>query len=1068
MTPRNGSEQRLDRNLVLFEWILATFGVASLDELAAGMKSPDSEGYDSENASLFVHSLLSRARADVRLTNDMLLEYDANIVRHWQEVVRRREVDGRARHMKYFQYLGLLFSEIYLDRYFQDSALLLDELNAHLVTHNAARKPGQRTPEYRLENLNKLAFWSATGSGKTLMMHVNILQYRHYLQRAGRSAELNRVLVLTPNEGLSKQHKREFDLTQIPGLPADLFAKDGGSLFAGHSIEIIDIHKLSESGGEKTVAVDAFEGDNLVLVDEGHRGASGVDWKAKRDRLCAEGFSFEYSATFGQAIKASGKDPLFQEYARCILFDYSYRYFYRDGHGKDYRILNLHDDSDEECRELYLTACLLAFYEQQRLYDDLEEKLTPYLLERPLWVFVGSKVNAVATRAGRKVSDVVDVLLFLERFVSNRAASVARLKRLLGGRPGLLDSKGREIFGASFLYLAGLSTPADDLFDDVLRRLFNSAGSGRLHVVNLKGSDGEIALRIGSAADFGVINVGDADALANLCKEYEELVVEHQPFSGSLFHKLAETDSTVNVLIGSKKFIEGWDSYRVSTMGLLNVGRSEGSEIVQLFGRGVRLRGYESCLKRSTFVEGVGHPEGLKTLETLNVFGVRANYITDFRRYLEEEGVPASEDWQELAIPVESRLPKRALKVPALKAGTDFKRGVPEFALSSPFTALLQRPIEVDWYPRVQALASADASFGMVVQPGGGRVEQVLGKTQLDWVDWRRLYFDLLAHRRDRKYSNLLIEPHVLYEILTWSREPWYRLYAPRTLMEWQDFGGTVMRWQEIALALLKKYVDRFYALKKAEYERPNRIYRDLRSDDSNLPEQYKLKVLGTERELLTLVEGLRDMMSEPGIRTDLSLNGFDALFVGEHIYEPLLAGGESLKDVLQAQPTPLNTGELRFVRDLQKTMTQRPELVAGHEVYLLRNLSRGKGLAFSEANNFHPDFVLWLCSDECQYVTFVDPHGMAHAEGLTDPKVQLHRSIKKIESALTGGVPEVVLNSFIISVTPQRSIATQGSQAEFEANNVVFQDDPEYVAKILGRVLGGETGETALLAAED
>jgi hypothetical protein len=26
--------------------------------------------------------------------------------------------------------------------------------------------------------LNKLAYWSATGSGKTLLMHVNILQYK--------------------------------------------------------------------------------------------------------------------------------------------------------------------------------------------------------------------------------------------------------------------------------------------------------------------------------------------------------------------------------------------------------------------------------------------------------------------------------------------------------------------------------------------------------------------------------------------------------------------------------------------------------------------------------------------------------------------------------------------------------------------------------------------------------------------------------------------------------------------------------------------------------------------------
>ena len=47
--------------------------------------------------------------------------------------------------------------------------------------------------------------------------------------------------------------------------------------------------------------------------------------------------------------------------------------------------------------------------------------------------------------------------------------------------------------------------------------------------------------------------------------------------------------STIHILIGAKKFMEGWSSYRVSTMGLLNVGKTEGSQIIQLFGRGVGL-----------------------------------------------------------------------------------------------------------------------------------------------------------------------------------------------------------------------------------------------------------------------------------------------------------------------------------------------------------------------------------------------------------------------------------------------------------------------------------------------
>ncbi len=61
-------------------------------------------------------------------------------------------------------------------------------------------------------------------------MHVNLLQYKHYLELHGKSRELNRIILLTPNEGLSKQHLLEF---QAAGLDADLFSKDGKTLFSG-------------------------------------------------------------------------------------------------------------------------------------------------------------------------------------------------------------------------------------------------------------------------------------------------------------------------------------------------------------------------------------------------------------------------------------------------------------------------------------------------------------------------------------------------------------------------------------------------------------------------------------------------------------------------------------------------------------------------------------------------------------------------------------------------------------------------------------------------------------------
>jgi hypothetical protein len=97
-------------------------------------------------------------------------------------------------------------------------------------------------------------------------MHANILQYQHYLTKHRRRRDLNRIILLTPNEGLSHQHLREL---AAAGIHAELFDKNGRGLFAGRAVEIIDINKLRDVMGDKTVAVDAFEDNNLVLIDEG-------------------------------------------------------------------------------------------------------------------------------------------------------------------------------------------------------------------------------------------------------------------------------------------------------------------------------------------------------------------------------------------------------------------------------------------------------------------------------------------------------------------------------------------------------------------------------------------------------------------------------------------------------------------------------------------------------------------------------------------------------------------------------------------------------------------------------
>ena len=439
--------------LVLNQWLLSLFNVNCFETLAEHLRDESLEGLNEENIHRFHCAVTEHHYGLTQLSGDLLLKFDQNIVKHTQRLNERRIMRGEEPIVwKYFQYLALLFTEIYLDRYFRDPKALLTALNVRVAAYNANKPTADQIVPFdesteAWPQLNKLAYWMATGSGKTLLMHANILQYQDALNRYDRRRDLNRVILLTPNEGLSQQHLREFEKA---GIGAELFDKDSCRLFSGQTVEILEVTRLREKMGDKTIAVESFEGNNLVLVDEGHRGASAGDegtWMRFRNALCKGGFSFEYSATFGQAVKSRPK--LADLYAKSTLCDYSYRYFYADGFGKDYHILNLDRVTQQNHLELYLVACLLSFFEQQRLYREHGDNFRPFSIEKPLWVFVGGRV--VQGLATQDSSDIVVILQFLAHYVADSSGSIQRINRVLN--QGLVTASGENIFAGRFPYL---------------------------------------------------------------------------------------------------------------------------------------------------------------------------------------------------------------------------------------------------------------------------------------------------------------------------------------------------------------------------------------------------------------------------------------------------------------------------------------------------------------------------------------------------------------------------------------------------------------------------------------
>ena len=427
----------------------------------------------------------------------------------------------------------------------------------------------------------------ATGAGKTLIMHINYYQYLHYCKEP-----LDHILLVTPNEGLSEQHLRELANSDIR---CERFNVDGNRLARAHNtMHVIEITKLVEekTGGGVSVPVEAFEGNNLIFVDEGHKGSSGEAWRKSRENLATIGFTFEYSATFGQALAAANNPDLLEEYGKAIVFDYSYRYFYGDGYGKNFRILNVRDHEEIQTETLLL-GNLLSFYEQRCYFTQNTNAVSTYGLDSPLWAFVGSSVKAVYKKDKKERSDVLNVLRFLHRFLKNESGwAIHTIDRILCDNSGLSDENGTDVFYNRLKYLKDFSETPAKIYTDILTEIFHTDTSGALHLYDVHNAQGEIGLKTTNGSDyFGVIYIGDTSTFKKLVKNDDTGIVTESEdvFTESLFSDINRSDSRINILIGAKKFIEGWDSWRVTAMGLLNVGKNEGSQIIQLFGRGVRL-----------------------------------------------------------------------------------------------------------------------------------------------------------------------------------------------------------------------------------------------------------------------------------------------------------------------------------------------------------------------------------------------------------------------------------------------------------------------------------------------
>ena len=414
----------------------------------------------------------------------------------------------------------------------------------------------------------------------------------------------------------------------------------------------------------------------------------------------------------------------------------------------------------------------------------------------------------------------------------------------------------------------------------------------------------------------------------------------------------------------------------------------------------------------------------MSLLETLNVFAVRANYMGQFREYLEKEGVETEEAVElPLFIWANKEFLRRGLVVPRVPEDRDF--------MSEAAIVLEPDPdvqVRVDMSLKVEVIQSG--AWGITSVDGQAGRERPIPEESLDLVDWERAYLDLLEYKERKGLANLVVPPDAPRRITAHKTDKGtrlYRLVADEAVVRPTSFAGTALL-QEAVTNILRKYADDFYRARRERWESNHMIYKPLDESDPNLSFTrqavkegetggYVVKVRRSKRDL---VSAIRKLIADAEALYRQESAELPRIYFDRHLCQPLLV---EHGDQIKMAPPGLNPSEAQFVRDLQQYWAkEKDDSLAGRQVFLLRNLSRGSGVGFFEERGFYPDFILWILNGEKQHIVFIEPHGMLHADAYQhDDKARLHEVLPSLaqEIGVRSKRKQVTLDSYIISATP-------------------------------------------------
>ncbi|ADO02968.1 type III restriction enzyme R protein [Helicobacter pylori SJM180] len=793
----------------------------------------------------------------------------------------------------------------------------------------------------RFENfINRLAFYMATGSGKTIVI-IKLVELLSVAIRMGLIPKKN-IMFFSANEHLIKQFEKEIEKynrgkdfskqIDFKNLK-DVTNKDFYHAPKDFFIEKIvlfyyraDLMSDEESKENLLNYKDYWDnGENYVILDEAHKGnKSESKRQAIFSLLSLRGFLFNFSATFTEE-----SDLI------TAVYNLSVGEWVKLGYGKESVLLKknnlnafkeLKDLNDRE-KEIALLKALLLLGMQKRY------KIEGYF-HNPLMLVFTHSVNV-------KNSDAEIFFKTLARVIENDDGSdflkakddlLEELKN-----PEFLFSDGKDKDYKVKVFKEGLKSMD---FKGLKEEVFY-ANNGHIEVIINPKNNQEIAFKLNTSDKvFCLIRIGDITEW--ICEKLKSVKVVSKNLSFKEESYFSQIDkSSINILVGSRTFDTGWDSTRPSVILFLNIGLDDDAKklVKQSFGRGVRIESVKNQRQRLAYLDIDGaikkdlkpHAAMLETLFVIPTNHASLEAILKIQKESENRGESRG-SWREIKL--EKTPIKHALFVPCYRKEP---------------TSVLELP--------------ENASFKM---------------SEKNFKDLKE-YFNLMSEKhfilkheiydpKDYEQLKKMIQKAHFKKVSTWH---------------YKDLDYMISEIKGKLYPNQKVPKDEFNALDNEKIVHFKRV--KVRADKKEkliqtIQEVKEHAPLDKETLRIKIAQGEIDPYDAEKHKQNKTFEVDDAelLKLKEHYYTPLIKAKNCdwLKHVVKVE------SEIDFLKELQETETIKT-LQENYDFWAFSKIDEHLDNLFipyidngATERKFFPDFIFWLEKGDTQIICFIDPKG--------------------------------------------------------------------------------------------